>query len=105
MAATERHGRSLLAFTALRTTRAECIRGDAATPRTGKVTSGFAVLNRPTPTTGNKAGGSAGRGRRLFHRLRAECAKSHRFAPHHESGDSTAAFAAVVTYEAPGRQR
>jgi len=104
LAATERHGRSLLAFTALRTGGAECIRGDAANPRTEDVTSGFAVLNRPTPSTGSKAG-SAGRGLRLFHRLRAECAKSHRFAPHHGFGDSTAAFAAVVTYEAPGRQR
>ena len=105
MAATERPGRSFLAFAAHRTPRATCARGNAATARTENVTSGFAVLSQwPIPTTGIKAG-SAGRGRRPFHRLRAECAKSHRFAPHHEAGDSTIAFAAVVTYKAPGRQR
>ena len=106
MAATERHGRSILAIVARRTLCATSVRAYAAVRRTQGVTSGCAVLSQwPTPTRGIITAGSAGRGRRQFHRLRAECAKSHRFAPHHEAGDSTIALAAVVTYKAPGRQR
>jgi hypothetical protein len=106
LAATERQGRSILAIVACRTHRAASVRACALSSRTRGVTSGYAVLGQwPTPTKGIIKAGSAGRGRRQFHRLRAECAKSHRFAPHHEAGDSTIALAAVVTYKAPGRQR
>jgi hypothetical protein len=106
LAATERQGRSLLAFGSPRDTDVACGRGATSPARTRQdVTSGCAVLIKwPIPSKGIKAG-SAGRGRRPFHRLRAERAKSHRFAPHHEAGDSTIALAAVVTYKAPGRQR
>jgi hypothetical protein len=94
-----------LAFVARRTECAARERGYAVVRRTSGVTSGYADLDQwPIPTRGIKAG-AAGRGRRQFHRLRAERAKSHRFAPHHEAGDSTIALAAVVTYKAPGRQR
>ena len=106
MAATERHGRFVLAFGSPRVHRATRVRGTTrslSAPR--DVTSGCAVLNQwPIPTKGITAG-SAGRDRGLFHRLRADCAKSHRFAPDHEAGASTVVLAAIVTYEAPGRQR
>ena len=105
MAATERPGRSILAIVARRTPSATCVRGNAIVRRTRIVKSGCADLIKWSIPTNSITAGSAGRGWRQIHRLQAECAKSHRFAPHHEVGASAVALAAVVTYEAPGRQR
>ena len=79
--------------------------GDRALLRpAGKsVQSGRAVNQWPFSTEGIRSS-QAGRGRGQFHRLRTNSAESHRFAQCTD-GASTVALAAIVTYEAPGRQR
>ena len=116
MAATERRRRSTDAIRSFRAgvslTDTACAArlarhesGDRALLRpAGKsVQSGRAVHQWPLSTEGIRSG-QAGRGRRLFHRLRTNSAESHRFAQCND-GASTVALAAIVTYEAPGRQR
>jgi hypothetical protein len=116
LAATERHRRSIGAIglfgsgaSSMGTACADRLAGRESGGRylprpAGKsVQSGRAVYQWPVSTEGIRSG-QAGRGRRLFHRLRTHSVKSHRFA-HCTDGASTVALAATVTYEAPGRQR